>query len=174
MRPALITILGVLLISGCGTNDNPEDIQIWMDDVAKNARGKIAPLPEMKPYEPMVYDAQALVDPFNSSKLGGDKKKSGGGVQPNLERPREPLEVFPLESLSYVGSVVKKSGVSAIVRADSVLHNVKVGNYMGLNFGVVVKISDTEIILKELVQDGAGDWRERESKLQLQEQEGKK
>ena len=108
---------------------------------------------------------------------GGPRRQrqaSGGGLQPDLDRPREPLEAYPLESLKYVGVMTRKGTSFAIVLVDGALYQVRAGNYMGQNFGVITQISESELKLKELVQDPAGDWTERESVLMLQGQEGKK
>lgn len=93
-------------------------------------------------------------------------------MQPDMDRPREPLESYPLESLKYVGVMSRKKVSFAIILVDGALYQVRVGNYMGQNFGVITKITDSELTLKELIQDSAGDWVERESSLLLQGQEG--
>ncbi len=90
-----------------------------------------------------------------------------------MNRPREPLEAYPLESIKFVGSLSQSKQTHAIVQVDGALHQVKVGGYMGQNFGVVTKISETEMNLRELVQDPGGDWVERMSTLHLQAKEGK-
>ena len=100
------------------------------------------------------------------------KDVKGGGLQPDMDRPREPLESYPLESLKYVGVMSRKKVSFAIILVDGALYQVRVGNYMGQNFGVITKITDSELTLKELIQDSAGDWVERESSLLLQGQEG--
>ena len=174
MRTAAMLALAGLLLAACSGAQN-EDLRQWMNDVAKNTKGKIPPLPQVKPYEPVPYDAGKLVDPFKPSKIGAEQKKGGGGgVQPDLERPREPLEAYPLESLKFVGVMTRKKTSYAIIQVDSSLYQVRVGNYVGQNFGVITKISESEMTLKELVQDSAGDWVERTSTLLLQGQEGKK
>jgi len=123
----------------------------------------------VEPYEPVPYDAGNILDPFKAAKMGPQEKKGGGGFRPDLDRPKEPLELHPLETLKYVGVMTKKKVSYGIVQADSTLYQVKIGNYMGQNFGVVVDISESEITLRELVQDSAGDWVERTSTLLLQE-----
>lgn len=145
-----------------------------MNDAAKDIKGKIPPLPQVKPYEPVAYDAGNLIDPFKPAKIAPEKKASGGGVQPNFDRPREPLEAYPLESLKYVGVMSRKNSAYAIVQVDGSLYQVRAGNYLGQNFGVITKITESEVVLKELVQDAAGDWVERVSSLLLQGQEGTK
>lgn len=170
-RLLLILVAGLAACSG-GEHD---DLRQWMLAESKGIAAKIPPLPEVKPYEPVAYDAGNLIDPFKASKIGPEHRKAGGGgLQPNLDRPREPLESFPLESLKYVGVMTKKKVSYALVLVDGTLYQVRTGNYMGQNFGVITQISESEIALKELILDPAGDWVERPSTLLLQEQEGKK
>ena len=170
----LVIVLASLALVACSGEDH-EDLRQWMNDAAKDIKGKIPPLPQVKPYEAVAYDAGSLIDPFRASKIGVEQKKSsGGGLQPNLDRPREPLEAYPLESLKYVGVMTKKKTSYAIVLVDGSLYQVKVNNYMGQNFGRITQVSESEVTLMELVQDSAGDWVERASTLLLQGQEGKK
>ena len=88
-------------------------------------------------------------------------------MQPDLNRRKEPLESYPLESLKMVGTLQQGKAVYALVKADNTVYRVKSGNYIGQNFGLISNIGDTEIKLKEIVQDTAGDWTERLSSLQL-------
>lgn len=90
-------------------------------------------------------------------------------MRPNLDRRREPLEAYPLESLKMVGVLMQNKVVHALVQVDKSLYQVKVGNYMGQDFGVVTAISESEVTLRELVEDMNGDWVERTSSLLLQE-----
>lgn len=134
-------------------------------------RGKVDPPPEIKPYEPMTYDnSVGLPDPFKSRK---PEIKGGGrpGLnQPDFDRHREALEEFPLESLKMVGFLYQAKVGYAIVRSpDSKLHRVKIGNYLGQNFGQIIAVTEIEIKIREAVQDSAGDWTERISILQLME-----
>lgn len=167
-------MLTSLMLFACSGGDH-EDLRQWMNEASKDIKGKIPPLPEVTPYEPVPYDAGNQIDPFKPSKIEPEKKEGGGGgVQPDLNRPREPLEAYPLESLKYVGVIVKKKAGYAIIQTDGSLFQVRTGNYMGQNFGVITKISESEVSLRELVQDSAGDWVERVSTLLLQEKEGTK
>ena len=167
-------VVACVVLSACSSSEN-DDLRKWMNDVTRNIKGSIPPLPQVKPYEPVPYDAAALIDPFKVSKLGSEQKKSsGGGLQPDLDRPREPLEAYPLESLKFVGVIMRRKQSFAIIKVDGALYQARVGIYVGQNFGVITKNSETETTLKELVQDAAGDWVERSSTLLLQAQEGKK
>lgn len=167
-------LLGCLILVSCSDGEH-EDLRLWMNEVSKDIRGRVPPLPTVTPYDPVPYDVGNLVDPFRSSRIGVDQKKaSGGGLQPNLDRPREPLEAYPLESLKYVGVMTKKNVSYAIIHVDGALYQVRQGNYLGQNFGVITKITESELTLKELAQDSAGDWVERVATLLLQGQEGSK
>lgn len=171
MRTIAVALASVALVA-CSGGDN-EDLRQWMNEVSKDVKGNIPPLPQVKPYEPVPYDAGNLIDPFKPTKIGPEQRKGGGGgLQPDMDRPREPLESYPLESLKYVGVMSRKKVSFAIILVDGALYQVRVGNYMGQNFGVITKITDSELTLKELIQDSAGDWVERESSLLLQGQEG--
>ena len=73
-----------------------------------------------------------------------------------------------------VGVIMKEGKPVALIQADKAVHQVKAGNYLGQNFGVVTKITDTGLTLKELIEDANGDWVERVGTMELQEQEVKK
>lgn len=162
----LAIVLMAVGLSACG-GDDLEDLKSFVENAGKDAQGKIEPLPEIKAYEPFTYSAFDLPDPFKPRKLstGG-----GGGVQPDLTRPREPLEAFSLETLAMVGMVSKGGVIHAVIRTpDKAIYHVKKGNYLGQNFGLITQITDSEVTLREIVQDSAGDWSERISTLVLQE-----
>jgi type IV pilus assembly protein PilP len=156
-----------LLVAGCG-GESHQDLRAWMQEQGKGVKGKLDPLPQVKPYEPFAYNAFDLPDPFKPRKI--EPVKGGSKLAPDLSRRKEPLEAFPLESLQMVGTLQRGKNTFALVRTtDKDIYQIKIGNYMGQNFGVVVEITDGEIRLKELVQDGAGDWTERSSTIQLAE-----
>jgi type IV pilus assembly protein PilP len=162
----LATLLLVLGLTGCG-GGNMEDLQTFVAETGKDMQGKIEPLPEVKVYEPFSYNAFDLPDPFKPRKLstGG-----GGGMQPDLNRPKEPLEAFSLETLKMVGVLSQKGAIQAVIKTpDNSIYHVRKGNYVGQNFGLITQISDSEVVLREIVQDSAGDWSERTSTLILQE-----
>ncbi|MGA9165684.1 MAG: pilus assembly protein PilP [Thiobacillus sp.] len=162
----LASIVMVLGLSGCG-GGGMDDLRTFVAETGKDMQGKIEPLPEVKVYEPFTYNAFDLPDPFKPRKLsiGG-----GGGMQPDLTRPKEPLEAFSLETLKMVGVLSKEGVINAVIKTpENAIYHVKKGNYVGQNFGLVTQISDGEVTLREIVQDSAGDWSERTSTLNLQE-----
>ena len=166
--------MAVLLVS-CGGEEH-SDLKQELNNLTKDLRGKIDPLPVVKPYEPVPYSAFDMPDPFGAAKIELVTRSagSGGGLKPDLNRPKEPLEAFPLESLKMVGVLQQSKQTFALVKADASLYRVKVGNYLGQNFGLVTTISENQIQLRELIQDASGDWAERQSALQLQEAGGGK
>jgi len=165
-------VLLIIGLASCSADQN-EDLKQFVNDSGKDLRGKVDPLPEIKPYEPFSYNAFELQDPFKPRKL--QPAKGGGGLQPDLNRPKGPLEAYPLENLNMVGMLQQNKDTYAIIKTpDNTLYRVKVGNYIGQNFGLITKVTESEVNIKEIVQDSTGDWTERESSLQLQEQEQKK
>jgi type IV pilus assembly protein PilP len=173
MRGSASIFAAVIFLVACSGGEQ-EELRQWMKEETKDFHGKIPPLPQVKPYEPVAYDGSGLLDPFRPAKmLAGAKQSGGGGLQPDLNRVKEPLESYPLESVKYVGSLTRNRQTYGIVQVEGSLHQVRTGSYMGQNFGVVTKITETEMILRELVQDSIGDWVERTSTLLLQAKEGK-
>jgi len=173
MKVILVVALGALL-TAC-TGEEFGDLKAELKDKTKDLRGRIEPLPVVKPYEPVPYKAFDQTDPFSSAKIELVTKSAssgGGGLKPDLNRPKEPLEAYPLESLKMVGVLQQKKANFALVKADTGLYRVKVGNYLGQNFGVITTITDSQIQLRELIQDAVGDWTERQSTLQLLEAGG--
>jgi len=173
-RAALI--LAAFALAACDGGEQQE-LRAELKDLTKDLRGKVQPLPVVKPYEPVPYTAFEMPDPFGPAKiLVAAAKGAGGaagGLRPDPNRPKEPLEAYPLESLKMVGTLEQGKQTYGLVRADAGLYRVRVGNYMGQNFVLITKISDGEITLRELIQDAGGDWAERESTLLLQEADAK-
>lgn len=159
--------LASILLAGCG-GEEFQDLRDFVKNSGADMRGKISPPPEVKPYEYFAYNNEKnLPDPFkprkqevHSGKVGIDQKE--------LDRPKEALEEFPLEALKMVGYLYRNKVGYAVIRAsDSKLYRIQAGNHMGLNFGLVKEVTGTEVKIKEMVQDSAGDWTERMSSLQL-------
>ncbi|MFZ2301389.1 MAG: pilus assembly protein PilP [Gallionella sp.] len=161
-------VLISLLLAGC-VGEEFQDLRDFVKNSGKDMRGKIPPPPEVKPYEPFAYNNdEGLSDPFKMRKPKLSADSRAGINQPDLDRPKEALEEFPLENIRMVGYLYQKKVGYAVVRApDGKLHRIKAGNYIGMNFGLIKEVTDTEIIIKEMVQDSTGDWSERVSSLKL-------
>ena len=172
----LIAIAGLALLAACGGEEQGE-LRQELTAMSKDLRGKVDPLPPVRTYEPVPYAGENLVDPFVPGRIvvaavAGTGASGGGGVQPDLNRPKEPLEAFPLDAIQMVGTLSQAKDMYALVRAGTNLFRVKKGNYMGQNFGLITGIDEGAINLKEVVQDSGGDWVERTTTLQMSE--GKK
>lgn len=164
--------LSLIFLAGCSAD--MDELSQWMEQQRREVRATVKPLVPPKKFVPQPYEAGGGVEPFSAQKLSVAIKQEAS--QPNslltaeMNRRREPLESFPLDSMSMVGSITRNSTRYALLRVDNLLYQVKSGDYLGLNFGRVMKISETDISLREVVQDAAGEWVERTSTLQLQEQ----
>ncbi|MDH4093384.1 MAG: pilus assembly protein PilP [Betaproteobacteria bacterium] len=171
MRRVLV-LACVAVLAACG-GEQHSDLKNELNELTKDLRGRVDPLPQVRPYEPVPYQAEGEVDPFRPDRIEvaaapGTAAKAGG-KQPDLDRPKEPLEAFPLESIQMVGSLTQGGESFGLVKAGPNLYRVRKGNYMGQNFGVITGIDEVQISLKELIQEGSGEWIERSSSLQLQE-----
>ncbi|MBF8178306.1 pilus assembly protein PilP [Herminiimonas contaminans] len=170
IKTAALVLLAASL-SGCG-DSGTADVSQWMKEVRQQTRVSIKPLSEPKKFTPFSYDAKNREDPYSPNKLAmalAKARKDGGTIRPDLDRRREALESFPLDTVVMVGTLTKPGLTYALLQVDKSIYQVKVGNYVGQNLGMVTKITESDVSLKEVVQDAAGDWVEREAKLELQE-----
>ncbi len=159
-----------LILPGCASDE--ENIQAWMEAQASEMRSRpVVPLPEIKPLPAVEYTSAEYVDPFQPGRIEPTRKGKKDN-EPDRTRAPEPLEAYPLESLKMVGALIKGTSSHALILADKSLHRVKAGNHMGQNFGVITSISESEVTLRELVENEDGDWVDRISTLLLQEQQG--
>ena len=161
----------VVALSLAACSSDQEDIQAWMNEQAKTMRGSVQTLPELKPFPVVAYAGTQGDDPVRSARMEPERRASAGALRPDMDRRREPLESYPLESMQMVGILMQGRNTHALIKANNALHQVKVGNYMGQNFGVVTQITETEVTLRELVEDVYGDWVERITPLTLQERQ---
>lgn len=165
IRYALLLV--PLLLSGCGSDDF-DDLKIFMDQAGKGAAPALEPLPPVKMVVDQGYESMDLPDPFKPRSM--KPAKSGGGKQPDLNRPKGQLESYPLDALKMMGTIVKSGVIYALIKTpDNSLYKVKKGEYMGQNYGRVVSINASGIELLETVQDGTGDWIESKANVALQE-----
>ena len=172
---ALSAVCCLLVLAGCGSSRD-DDIRQWMLEERNQTRPKVDPIPAPKQFKPEAYTNAATVEPFSKEKLTQALKRdssqvvaNGALVAPELARRKEPMEAFPLDAMALVGSIVKEGQPVALVKVDNLLYQVKQGSYLGQNYGKVMKISETEVTLREIVQDAVGEWIERVATLQLQE-----
>jgi len=163
--------VAVLSLQGCAADH--DELQQWMEQQRRDVKPSVEALSPPKKFIPQAYVALSNVEPFSSQKLTVALKQEAR--QPNsllaaeINRRKEALEAFPIDSMSMVGSVVRGGRPYALLRVDNLLYQVKPGDYLGQNYGKITKISETDVSFREIVQDAAGEWIERMSALQLQE-----
>lgn len=170
MNRAVFGSFLLLLLAGCGSAEF-EDLNRFVEESKQGLRGRVEPLPEVKQFEPFAYNAFDLADPFRPRQLG-KAQAAGTGPAPDINRRKEALEAYPLESLKMVGTIEQKQVRHALIKTpDSNLYRIRVGNYVGQNFGIITAISDSAVTLREVIQDPAtGGWSERTASLQLLEE----
>lgn len=171
--PVIAVLMPMVMLIGCGEGEH-EDIKKWMADSSRDMRGRIPPLPELRPFPVISYQAHNEMDPFSADRVESESKGGGGGLRPDFDRPREQLEKYPLESIQFIGAVSKNKGKEqhALVKVDGIVYQAKKGNFMGQNYGRIVEVTESAIILNEIVQDPSGqttDWVEKQTTLLLLE-----
>jgi type IV pilus assembly protein PilP len=167
---ALACVALPAVLAGCGDGGIAE-LQQWMSQTRSQVRPVVPKLAEPKKFTPFSYAGKNGMDPTSPAKIAEALAQQGGAghFKPDLERRREALESYPLDTLKMVGTLRKASDNYALVQADHAIFRAKVGNYLGQNLGRITAITDSEIELKETVQDASGEWVERNAKLELQE-----
>lgn len=159
-----------LALAGCFERD-VQEVRLWMKQVESEAHVAVPKLREPKPFTPFAYAVKDLPDPFSAAKLQADLArtvKSKGGIKPDTQRRKELLENFPLDVFKMVGSLQKDGINYALLQVDRSVHRVEVGQHLGQNFGLITRISESDIGIREIVQDAGGEWVERTAKIELQ------
>jgi type IV pilus assembly protein PilP len=166
-------VLAAMGLSACESGQ--EDMQRWMVEQRAQVKPSVPPISEPKKFTPQAYTEASSFEPFNILKLTQALRRESNQpstselIAPELARRKEPLEAFPLDAMAMVGSMNRSGQPVALVRVDKLLYKVRVGEYLGLNYGRITRINETELGLREIVQDAAGEWIERVATLQLQE-----
>lgn len=167
--------LALLGLAGCGSSDQ-EELQQWMTTQRNATRPKITPLPAPTKFTPQTYGQEDSIEPFSNQKLVQALKRDSSQttanaalIAPELSRRKEPLEATPLDAVAMVGSLTKAGRPVALVRVDNLIYQVRVGNYLGQNYGRITAVTEASVVLREIVQDAAGEWTERPATLQLLE-----
>lgn len=163
-------LLVMLLLGACSRVDNYSDLQAFVNEVRSRPGAEVEPVPEFTPYEGFVYSAASLRSPF-SEPLVLDSEGFGGlsqNVQPDFDRAQEELESHPLSELNMVGMLTRDGQFQALIEdAFGVIRRVRVGSYLGRNYGRIESISESQINLIEIVPSGSGGWVERPQTLTL-------
>jgi type IV pilus assembly protein PilP len=166
------TLLVIFGTTAC--NQGMNDLQQFVDQTKAKPPGRVEPIPPFVPYQNFEYTSQNLRDPFKlvdfrrPEQVDGSISADATGPRPDIDRPREPLEDFPLDTLRFKGTVTKDGTKWGLIFApDNTIHRVLEGNYMGQNHGRIILLSDVEIKLTEIVPDGLGNYIERSAAIAL-------
>ncbi|MDQ3058097.1 MAG: pilus assembly protein PilP [Pseudomonadota bacterium] len=169
-------VLALSGLAGCDSSDQ-QDLQQWMTEQRNATRPKVTPLPAPTRFTPETYAQAVSVEPFSHQKLAQALKSESSQatanaalIAPELIRRKEPLEASPLDAFVMVGSLVKAGRPVALVRVDNLIYQVRTGNYLGQNYGRITAVTESSLVLREIVQDGVGEWIERTATLQLSEE----
>lgn len=169
---SLFSLIPMVLLAACGTAQN-DDLTQFMNEANQTVVAPVEPLPEVQVFSPKQYNADGVLhDPFVPRKASVQNTN-----QPDLKRPKEPLEAYPLESLKFVGVLSKKSTIFATIQTpDNMLYQVKPGSHLGEKFGVITALAENhqtlkyELKIKETIQDPvSGEWSQQTTTLELQE-----
>lgn len=164
--PMLLAILPLTVLTACSQNGF-NDLEAFVQSAGEGLQSQVDPLPEIRPHQYFTYQAFDLPSPFVPRK-NDHVQPAGSGIQPDLTRRKEVLESYPLESLLMVGTLQQHDKIFAVIKSpDGTLYRVQVGNYLGQNFGKINHISESEVQLLEIVQDGVNEWAEKTSALML-------
>lgn len=169
---SVLLVMAMLPLAGCTSHE--QELQTWMDAERNQHPPKVQSIQAPQQFNPEPYGTSDAVDPFNEQKLVVVLNRQTTQLNPlcaaEMNRRKEPLEAFPLDGVKMVGSVSRKGTLFALLKVDSLLYQVKVGDYMGLNYGKIMKITETDITVREIVQELDGECMERATTLQLQEE----
>jgi type IV pilus assembly protein PilP len=169
VRVAAFSFVAVVGLAGCGAE--LDELRGWMDQQKREVKPNVAPLSPPRKFDPQPYAMATGVEPFSNQKLAvalkRDERAPSSLLAGELSRRKEPLEAYPLDTMSMVGSLNRLGRPFALLKVDGLLYQVKAGDYLGQNYGRILKISESDIVLREVVQDAAGEWIERNTTLQL-------
>lgn len=163
------------VVSGCGLSGQ-ESVQDWIVQQRAQSRPGLTPIAEPKAFTAQPYQVDALPDPFSSQRLTQALRRdslevtSAGLVMPERMRPKQPLETFALDTMVMVGSLVRQGQPVALIRIDQRVYPVRQGAYLGQNFGKVIEVTETQVVLREIVQDASGEWTARAASLHLKQE----
>jgi len=156
--------LALLALVGCSQGESPQQ---WVAREKAKKGAPLTPLPVIKTFEVFLYKDQDLRDPFGLS-LEEQDQANTSGPHPDQNRPREALESFPLDGLKMSGTLGSSKSMEGLLRdPDGVVHRVRIGNYIGQNYGRIIDIGEDHIDIVELVTNGAGGWMEHQAKISL-------
>lgn len=156
MKTKILLLSSLLMLTAC--IDESDNLGEWMATKKKEAKTKVKPPEPPAPVQPVTYLEPSRTSPheFNERRM-----RSQTGNVPNLNRPKELLENYPLDSLRFAGTIGSGSRLSGLVEVEGHVYTVNVGNHVGQNFGRITKITTDGITVTEAVENTEGGWENR-------------
>lgn len=175
LRSLKISTITVITLTVISCEKDMNDLVTQVNTIKTQPAGRIDEIPEFIPYQNYEYASQNLRDPFviSSSDILDDTReiieKITSGIKPDIDRVKEALENFPLDTLRFKGTVTTIEGTkwALIFAPDNTIHRVIEGYHLGQNHGRIFSVEDNQIQLTEIVPDGLGNYIEREAALAL-------
>jgi type IV pilus assembly protein PilP len=163
------TVICMSLLTASACSQDTSDLQTFIAETKSAHVGSVKPIPQFKPYESFSYSAGDLRDPFVANiDLDKDEATKTSLLNPDSSRPKEPLESFPLDTLSMVGILEQNDNLWGLIKdPQNIVHRVQVGNYMGQSEGRILEITESAIYLVEIVPDGIGGYIERDASIAI-------
>lgn len=161
----LVLVFSLIGLAGCASEEH-QDIKEWMREQSKDMRGRVPPLPEIKPFPPVAYEAESMISPFSPGKVVTIEAVLDK-TAPDRNRPVQPLESFPLEDLKVAGVILSGAVPYALIQTPppNKPKHVRVGEYMGQSYGKIIAITREGVTVRETVKDANGAWVEQEKTL---------
>ncbi len=164
-----LIIIGLTSISITACTQSNDDLETFIEQTKSKHLGSVEPLPTFEPYKNFIYSASDLRDPFEpafEAEVGEERATSN--LRPEMNRPKEPLETYPLDTLRMVGILIQNENTWGLVKdPNNVVHRVQTGNYAGQNEGQIVSVTETQIDIIEIIPDGLGGYIERTASLAI-------
>jgi type IV pilus assembly protein PilP len=165
-RIAFGVVISGFVLTGCSSQ--VDVVALEMKKIHEQPALAIEPAPVFLPVPTFTYAAQGLRSPFLPLSLAQELKiMAGKRVMPDLTRPPQFLEQFALETIRMRGTLRNLKGplFGLIEDPDGGVTRVKVGNYVGKNYGRIVGITPSQINIVEVVPDGKDGFIERPRSL---------
>lgn len=170
MRYLLSILLIIMSIALSSCSSGTDDLEIWLAEVKSQPTGKISPLPHITPYQTFSYAVSDKRDPFDNSVLRPSVEihSTYSALRPDTLRTQGPLEKFPLDTLSMMGTIARQNSTWGLIQTpDKKIRRVREGDYLGQNFGRIDAIQKDRIVLTEIISDGMGAWTQRKASIAI-------
>ena len=172
IRSFVIMLAMACGVSACGPTVQ-DNLRNWMAEQRKATIPQVKKIAPPKPFTYLAYDEIGGNDPFAKQFLINTAIAEYQKQNPDLSlahkgRERDPLENFAVEAMSFVGTLEKQGRTVGLVRVQGQVYQVLPGQYLGKNFGKIIRIDESAITLRELAQNQDGKWAQRDTNLRIQ------